>query len=86
MKLYTKYESSRSFSFEQEDFLKPFCWPCDLLMQTIGSVWKILVGDHLGIISVEFGQISINGLSTLFTTFFVWTSLQFILGKEVFLI
>jgi len=31
-------------------------------MQPIITVWTILVGDHSGIISVEFGQIPISGL------------------------
>jgi len=30
-------------------------------MQPIGKVWNILVGDHPGISSVEFGQIPISG-------------------------
>jgi len=35
---------------------------CDLLMQPIRTIWKILVGDHPGIIPAEFGQIIISGL------------------------
>ena len=35
--------------------------PRDLLMQPIRTVWIILVGDHPGIISAEFGQIPISG-------------------------
>ena len=30
-------------------------------MQPIRTIWKILVGDHLGIIPAEFGQIPIGG-------------------------
>jgi len=31
-------------------------------MQTTGTVWTTLIGDHLGIIPVKFGQIPISGL------------------------
>jgi len=30
-------------------------------MQPIRTIWKILVGDHPGIIPAEFGQIPISG-------------------------
>ena len=30
-------------------------------MQTIRTIWTILVGDHPGTIPVEFGQITISG-------------------------
>jgi len=42
--------------------LKPIYWPRDLLMQPTGTVWTNLIGDHPGIIPVEFGQITISGL------------------------
>jgi len=62
MMLYTKYESSGSWSFRQEDFFKIAFWkpifdPIDLLMQPIRTIWSILVGGHPGTIPVEFGQI-----------------------------
>jgi len=41
--------------------LKPIYWPRDLLMQPTGTVWTILIGDHLGIIPVKYGQIPISG-------------------------
>jgi len=41
--------------------LKPIYWPCDLLMQPTGTVWKKLIGDHPGIIPVKFGQIPNSG-------------------------
>jgi len=44
-------------------FWKPNCWPLDLLMQPIRTIWTILVGDHPGIIPVELGQIPIPGLN-----------------------
>ena len=66
MMLYNKYESSRTCSFRQEDlkkiaFWKPIFWPHDLPMQPIVTVWTTLVGDHLGIISVKFGQNPMRG-------------------------
>jgi len=41
--------------------LKTYLWPRDLLMQPTGTIWTILVGDHLGIVPVKFGQIPISG-------------------------
>jgi len=41
--------------------LKIVFWPRDLHMQRIRNIWTVLVGDHLGTIPVEFGQISISG-------------------------
>jgi len=41
--------------------LKPIYWPRDLLMQPTETVWTTLIGDHPGIIPVEFGQIPISG-------------------------
>ena len=41
--------------------LKPIYWPRDLLMQSTGTVWTTLIGDHPGIIPVKFGQIPISG-------------------------
>jgi len=61
MMLYTKYESSESSSFRQEDFWKLyfenlFFDPPDLLKQPTGIVWTILVRDYPGIIHVKFGK------------------------------
>jgi len=66
MMLYTKYESSEPSSFWQEDcwklhFKNLFFLPRDLLMQPIKTIWTISVGDHPGIIPVEFGKIPISG-------------------------
>jgi len=33
----------------------------DPLMQPIRTIWKIMLGDHPGIIPVEFGEIPISG-------------------------
>jgi len=38
-----------------------FFWPDDLHMQLIRTIWTILVGDHPGIIPVDFCQIPISG-------------------------
>jgi len=35
--------------------------PLTFLMQLIRTIWTILVGDHQGIIPVEFSQIPISG-------------------------
>jgi len=40
---------------------KPIFWPHDLLMQPTGTVWTILIEDHLGIIPVKFGQNPMSG-------------------------
>jgi len=42
--------------------LKTFLLPHDLLMQQVRTIWIILVGDHTGIIPIEFGQIPISSL------------------------
>jgi len=65
MMLYTKYESSGHCSFRQEDFWKLHfgnLLPRDLLMQPTGTIWTTLIGDHLGIIPVKFGQNPMSGL------------------------
>jgi len=41
--------------------LKTYFLTCDLHMQPLKTIWTILVGDHLGTIPVEFGQITISG-------------------------
>jgi len=46
---------------KKKRILKTYFWPLDLLMQPIRTIWIILVGDHQGIIPVEFGQIPISG-------------------------
>jgi len=66
MMLYAKYESSGPCSFRQRYFWKLhfenlFFWPRDLFMQPIRTIWTLSVGDHLGTIPVEFGQILISG-------------------------
>jgi len=42
-------------------FCKPIFWPRDLHMQPIRTIWTILVADHTGTISIEFGKITISG-------------------------
>jgi len=44
-----------------ENYMKSILWPRDLLMQTIRTIWTILVGDHTGTIPVQFDQIPISG-------------------------
>jgi len=63
--LHTKYESSGSSSFRQEDFWK-FQFKTYLLTQwpTCATNWNGLKNfdrDHPGIISVKIGQIPISG-------------------------
>ena len=41
--------------------LKPIFWLRELLMQPIGTILTILVGDHPGAIYVQFCQIPISG-------------------------
>jgi len=68
MMLYTKYESSGPCSFRQEDFLQLhfenlFFDPVTYLlcMQPTGTIWTILVEEHLGTIHVKFGQNPMSG-------------------------
>jgi len=45
-----------------ESFIsKTYLLTRDLLLQPIGTVWTILIGDHPGIIPVKFGQIPNSG-------------------------
>jgi len=71
---YTKYKSSWPCSFRGEDLKKnAFCKSIflnrDLHMQPIRTIWTILVEDHTGTISIEFGQITISGSRE----YVVWT-------------
>jgi len=65
--MYTKYKSSGTCSFRHEDFWKwhheNILWPNDVFMQPSGTVWLtlILIGEHTGITSFEFGQNPISG-------------------------
>jgi len=58
--LYTKYKRSGPCEFKLRflkiEYRKPIFWIHDLLMQPITTVWTALVGDHLRIMPVNFGQ------------------------------
>jgi len=63
MMLYTKYKGSGPCSFKQEDFLKLHFE--NLLFDPVTCLCNIsepLVGDHLVIIPIKFGQIPNSGL------------------------
>jgi len=82
MKLYIKIWKLWALYFLTRRFLKiafwkPNFWPCDLLIQPIRTIWTILVRDHSGTISGEFGQIliSVQEMKS-FEDFIIWFNLK----------
>jgi len=63
--LYIEYKSTGLFSLNFYIYIrKPVYWPCDLFMQSTGTIWTPLIWDYtpILIIPVKFGQNPISSV------------------------